>query len=331
MVRCIRVPKEDGNSVRTTLKREGALNRDARIQAKDDFLIIPILTESFGDYPVEEADLEIIERKETDYRLFLPEGLRTTLPSSYDNIGDITIIKLVDELLPFKNEIGEALMKVSANTRAVLLDSGVKGEMRIRDLELIAGEGPTETRHRESGVTMLTDPAKVYFNPRLATERERIASLVKDGEVIIDMFAGVAPFPLVICRHANPKTVYAIDLNHDAVEYMKRNIAMNHVKNIVPIEGDARDEIRKLPDADRIIMNLPQIAEKYLPDALGKTREGGMVHMHRIMERETSDDECDIIIKDMRSRGLECILSEKRELKTYSPSASVYVLDIVRE
>ncbi|MFA6710055.1 MAG: class I SAM-dependent methyltransferase family protein [Candidatus Methanomethylophilaceae archaeon] len=330
MVRCIRVPKEDGNSVRMRLKRENVLNRDVRIQAKDDFLMIPILAESFGDYPVEDVDLEVIERKETDYRAFLPERLRTILPNSYDNIGDITIIKLVDELLPFKNEIGEALMRVSVNTRAVLLDSGVKGEMRIRDLELIAGEGPTETMHRESGVTMLTDPAKVYFNPRLATERERVASLVKDDEVIIDMFAGVAPFPLVICRYANPKAVYAIDLNHEAVEYMKRNIAMNHVKNIVPIEGDARDEIRKLPDADRVIMNLPHMAEQYLPDALGRTRKGGMVHMHRIMERETSDDECDSMILDMRSRGLECILSEKRELKTYSPSASVYVLDIIR-
>ena len=316
--------------VRTRLKTEGVLNCDARIQAKGDFLMIPITTESFDDYPVEEVDLKAIEHKETDYRLFLPEGLRPILPNSYDNIGDITIIKLIDELLPLKNEIGEALMKVTTNTRAVLLDSGVKGEMRIRDLELIAGLGPTETRHRESGVTMLTDPAKVYFNPRLATERERIASMVKDGEVIIDMFSGVAPFPLIICKHANPEIVYAIDLNHDAVEYMKRNVMMNHVKNIIPIEGDARVEIQKLPDADRIIMNLPQIAEQYLPDALGKTKRGGIIHIHKIMERETSDDECDNMILDMRSRGFVCTLSEKRELKTYSPSASVYVLDIIR-
>ena len=34
---------------------------------------------------------------------------------------------------------------------------------------------------------------------------------------------------------------------------------------------------------------------------------------------------------EMNSKGLKCRLSDKRELKTYSPSASVYVLDIIRE
>ena len=331
MVRCIRVPKSEGNPVRIRLKEEGKLNIDARIRAEGDHLLIPILSDSFEDYEVLDEDLEIQEHQETDYRNLLPEDVRDILPNSFDNIGDILVVKLVDELLPMKREIGDALLKVSSSTRAVFLDRGVKGELRIRDLELIAGSGGSETRHRESGVTMMTDPAKVYYNPRLATERERVASLVKDGEIIIDMFAGVAPFPLTICRSARPKIVYAIDLNHDAVEYMKQNIRINRFDNIVPIEGDARVLIRDLPDADRIIMNLPQIAQEFLPDALMKTKKGGTVHMHKIMEREESDDVVSGIISDMNSKGLACRLSEKRELKTYSPSASVYVIDIIRE
>ena len=331
MVRCIRVPKSEGNPVRIRLKEEGILNFDARIKADGDCLLMPILSESFGDYEVIDADLEVLEHKETDYRKFLPEDIRDILPNSYDNIGDVTVVKLVDELLPLRHEIGEAMMKVSSSTRAVFLDRGVKGELRIRDLELIAGSGGSETRHRESGVTIMTDPAKVYYNPRLATERERVASLVKDGEIIIDMFAGVAPFPLTICKCARPKIVYAMDLNHDAVEYMKVNIKLNRFDNIVPMEGDARELIKTLPDADRVIMNLPQIAQEFLPDALAKTKKGGTVHMHKIMGREESDKVVALIIDEMNSKGLGCRLSEKRELKTYSPSASVYVLDIVRE
>ncbi len=331
MVRCIRVPKDRGNPVRIGLKSDGLLDVGHKIRRDGDDLLIPIIGDSFEGFPTEDADLEVIEHRETDYRMLLPEEIRETLPSSYDNVGDITIVKLVDELLPYKHDIGAALMAVLPSTRAVLLDSGVKGEFRIRDLELIAGTGPTETMHRESGVVMATDPAKVYFNPRLSTERERVASLVKDGEVIIDMFAGVAPFPLTICRYANPKVVYAIDLNHDAVEYMRRNIVLNRMENIVPIEGDAREVIRTLPDADRIIMNLPQIAEEFLPDALAKTVVGGTIHMHKIMERDSSDDECATLIERMRSEGLDCGISEKKELKTYSPSASVYVLDIIRK
>ena len=331
MVRCIRVPKSEGNPVRIRLKEEGKLNIDAKIRAEEDHLLIPILSDSFEDYEVLDEDLEIQEHQETDYRNLLPENIRDILPNSFDNIGDVLVVKLVDELLPMKHEIGDALLKVSSSTRAVFLDHGVKGELRIRDLELIAGSGGSETRHRESGVTIMTDPAKVYYNPRLATERERVASMVKDGEVIIDMFAGVGPFPLTICRYARPKAVYAIDLNHDAVEYMRTNIKLNHFSNIVPMEGDARELIKDLPMADRIIMNLPQIAQEFLPDALARTKKGGIVHMHKIMGREESDKVIALIIDEMNSKGLKCRLSEKRDLKTYSPSASVYVIDIVRE
>ena len=331
MVRCIKVPKPEGNPVRIRLKEEGILNTDAKIRADGDYLFIPILSESFEGYEVTDEDLEIIEHQETDYRNLLPEEIREILPNSFDNIGDVLVVKLVDELLPMKHEIGDALLKVSSSTRAVFLDHGVKGELRIRDLELIAGTGGSETRHRESGVTLMTDPAKVYYNPRLATERERVASLVKNGEVIIDMFAGVAPFPLTICRYARPKIVYAIDLNHDAVEYMKKNIKLNRFDNIVAMEGDARELIKDLPEADRVIMNLPQIAQEFLPDALMKTKVGGTVHMHKIMGREESDDVVKALIDEMNSKGLSCRLQEKRELKTYSPSASVYVLDIVKE
>ena len=330
MVRCIRVPKSEGNPVRIRLKEEGKLNIDARIRAEGDYLLIPILSDSFEDYEVLDEELEIQEHQETDYRNLLPEGIRDILPNSFDNIGDVLVVKLVDELLPMKHEIGEALLKVSSSTRAVFLDHGVKGELRIRDLELIAGTGGSETRHRESGVTIMTDPAKVYYNPRLATERERVASMVKDGEVIIDMFAGVGPFPLTICRYARPKVVYAIDLNHYAVEYLRTNIRLNRFDNIVAMEGDARESIKDLPMVDRVIMNLPQIAQEFLPDALAKTKVGGIVHMHKIMGREESDKVVALIMDEMNSKGLNCRLSGKRELKTYSPSASVYVLDIIR-
>lgn len=331
MVNCIRVPKAEGNPVRLRLRAADMLDLDHRIACEGNELIMPIKGDSFEDFIVFDHELEELEHLETDYRMLLPEEIRDILPNSYDNIGDVTIVKLVDELLPMKHEIGEALMKVSSNTRCVLLDSGVKGELRIRDLEIIAGKGPSETRHRESGVTIMTDPARVYYNPRLATERERVASMVKDGEVIIDMFAGVAPFPLTICRHAHPKIVYAIDLNHEAVEYAKQNIVINHFDNIVAIEGDAREVIRTLPIADRVVMNLPQIAQDFLPDALERTRSGGTVHMHKIMERADSERFCEDLVAEMKEKGLDCELSELRELKTYSPSASVYVLDIKRK
>lgn len=328
MVTCIRVPRHDGNSARLMLKEKGALDVGHKILNDGDFLFIPITCGNLDGYEIFDRDLEPIERRESDYRAFLPEEIRDRLPNSYDNIGDVTVVKIPDDLLPYKNDIGEALMKASSNTRCVLMDNGVKGELRIRDVEIIAGEGPTETLHRESGVVIKTDPAKVYYNQRLATERERIASLVKDGETIIDMFAGVAPFPLTICRAANPKVVYSIDMNRDAVEYAKINAELNRFDNIIPIEGDAREVIKGLPDADRVIMNLPQSAEDFLPDALSKTKKNGIVHMHKILGRDEIGQFCKDLIGNMSSHGFKCEIENIKELKTYSPSASVYVIDV---
>ena len=77
-------------------------------------------------------------------------------------------------------------------------------------------------------------------------------------------------------------------------------------------------------------MNLPQIAQDFLPDALSKTKVGGTVHMHKILERAEIEEFCEDLINDMGERGLHCEISELKELKTYSPSASVYVIDLKR-
>jgi tRNA (guanine37-N1)-methyltransferase len=154
---------------------------------------------------------------------------------------------------------------------------------------------------------------------------------VKDGEVIIDMFAGVAPFGLVICKRAGPKIVYSIDINPDAEGFVRMNMQLNRVENIVPITGDSAEMIRELPDADRIIMNLPQTADKFLCAALSRTKIGGVVHMHKVIERAETDGLIEKIKKDARSGGFGISVNSVTELKTYSPTMSVYVLDIRRE
>jgi tRNA (guanine37-N1)-methyltransferase len=331
-VRCIRVPKMDGESVRSVLREKGLLNLDVKICPDGDCLLIPILSGSYGDFPVVEAELKIQERHETDYReiLDIPDELKEQLPNSHDVIGDVLLVKLTEDLMDHKYEIGKALISVTPNIRAVMLDHGVKGDFRIRDLEQIAGTGTSETMHREFGVRMITDPAKVYFNPRLCTERSRIASLVKEGEIIIDMFAGVAPFGTVICRTAKPSVVYSIDLNPEAEHFAKMNADLNHISNLIPITGDAKEVITTLPDADRVIMNLPQMADQFLQYALMKTKIGGTVHLYKIIERVDFESFKEGLAHRMEHHGLKMEVERVSELKTYSPTMSVYVLDIIR-
>lgn len=328
MVRCIRVPKRDGESVRTRLLEEGILDASFRIGSDGDSLLMPVLIPVEG-FECEEGELRPQDRPVGDYRhlLDLPDGLSELLPISFDVVGDVGMIKVPDELSAYRKEIGEAMMRANRSLRCVFSDSGVKGDLRVRDLELMAGEGPSETVHREFGARMHTDPARVYFNPRLAGERHRVASQVKDGEVVIDMFAGVAPFGIQMCRFAEPSVVYSIDLNPDAEHFAVMNRRDNHADALVPITGDANDVVPTLPKADRIVMNLPQIADRFLPLALDHLNRGGTVHMYKIIEREDFPRLCEEMAA-MSAEAGHSVSMDTFELKTYSPTMSVYSIDV---
>jgi tRNA (guanine37-N1)-methyltransferase len=279
---------------------------------------------------VVDAELEEQETVETDYRAAcqIPEALKEQLPTSFDIIGDVAILKLEGALLPFAKEIGEGMMHVRPGLRCVALDRGVKGEFRVRDLELVAGSGPLETVHQEFGLRFKIDPSKTYFNPRLANERHRIASLVKEGEVVIDMFAGVAPFAIMIARHASPAVVYAIDINPEAETLMNENIVLNRAERVVPLLGDSRDLIFDLPPADRLVMNLPHTAIEFFADALTRLNIGGTMHLYHIADRETIAQDADSLVTQALGMGVRLDVTRLHELKTYSPSASVYCLDL---
>ena len=331
MTRCVRVPKREGESVRSALFSEGLLDLGARIRADGDCLLIPVTCDSYQGYEVVEADMAVQEQRPTDYRdvADVPDELREHLPSSFDLVGDVAMIKLPEELKPYAGEIGEALLKVNRSLRIVFEDHGVKGDFRIRELERIAGTGTSETVHKEFGVRLYTDPSRVYFNPRLSSERARIANLVQDGETVIDMFGGVAPFGTVMCHLAKPEVVYSIDLNPEAEHFARMNAERNHIGNLRPMTGDSSVLVHTLPMADRIIMNLPQIADRFLPVALSRLNHGGTVHMYKIIEREEFPGFLDGLVEAAARDGHSISVSYS-ELKTYSPTMSVYSLDVLK-
>jgi len=211
---------------------------------------------------------------------------------------------------------------------ALYKDAAQPVELRVRDLQVVAGEDDTETVHTEYGIRLAIDPAKVYFNPRLSNERYRVARLVREGERVVDMFAGAGPFSIMIAKHAHPEVVYAMDLNRDAVEYLIRNVQLNKVTNVVPLEGDARQLVFDVPCADRIIMNLPHSARDFFHDALTRLKMGGVIHLYTICEREDIGPILERLVTEARGMGVIITVLRSEELKTYSPSMSVFSADI---
>ncbi len=207
------------------------------------------------------------------------------LGRAFDIVGNIAVVKLPDGLLPKKHLIGEALMQVHRHVRTVLRQtSAVRGEFRTRELELIAGEPEIETMYHESGCIFKVDLAKTYFSPRLAHERLRIAQLVKPGEVVTNLFAGVGSYSVVIAKQGKASRVYSIDKNPAAFDYMHTNIRINKVGDrVVPILGDAREvvEANLRGKADRVLMPLPELAREFFDVALLALKpEGGVVHLY---------------------------------------------------
>ena len=159
--------------------------------------------------------------------------------SSFDQVGEIIVLRIPDSLKSKKKIIGETLLDQVKTTRSVFYQSSpVEGEFRTRNLEILAGEDNTETEYKESGCRFLVDVEKAFFSPRLSTERERIANLTHDGEIIINMFGGIGMFSILAAK-ISKCTVYNIDINPNASLLCEKNIKINKLKGkVISLNGD---------------------------------------------------------------------------------------------
>jgi tRNA (guanine37-N1)-methyltransferase len=270
----------------------------------------------------------------------LPSEELTYIYNSYDIVGDMAIIRLNENSRKYGKRIAEAILKVHGNVNTVLAQiSPVNGEFRLRKLEHVAGENKTTTIHRESGCLFSVDVEKCYFSPRLFYERLRVAKQVKNGETVVNMFAGVGCFSIVIAKHSNAEKIYSIDINPTAVKYMQENIRLNRVYGrVIPIEGDAKEIIQKrlCRTADRVIMPLPEKAFKYLPYALlALKNRGGCIHYYDFEHASKDED----VVEKVRAKvegklkdlGFNFEISFGRVVRTTGPNWYQIVLDLLVE
>ncbi len=159
---------------------------------------------------------------------------------------------------------------------------------------MLAGENKTTATHKESGCTFQVDVGKCYFSPRLSHERARIAKLVQSGETVVNMFAGVGCFSIIIAKTVPQVKVYSIDINPAAFElYGGKCQAQPRLRQRHPLLGDAKHiiETQLRGVADRVIMPLPELALQYLPSALLALKpSGGWIHFHDFMHATAEED-----------------------------------------
>ncbi len=213
--------------------------------------------------------------------------------SAFDQIGDIIVIRIPDSLLSKKKVIGETLLKEVSTAKSVLYQSSdVTGDFRTRSLELLAGEDKTETEYKEFGCRFFVDVEKAFFSPRLSTERERIADVIRDGETVINMFGGVGMFSILAAKNKKC-TVYNIDINPVASQLCEKNILLNKlVGEVISLNGDAaqivNDQLKE--KGDRTLMLLPERSDEFLESAILATKNGGIIHYYSHIHADKKQD-----------------------------------------
>ncbi|HET6404306.1 MAG TPA: class I SAM-dependent methyltransferase family protein [Candidatus Thermoplasmatota archaeon] len=329
----LRVPLHDGERARRMLLDEGALRLDLKVRREGGELLLPLLdaTPRLG-YPVALAEFEPVEEEPRHYaeRLgHLPDAARALLPSAFDVIGHVLIVKVPDELRAHEADIARALLDTTPRVRTVADDEGVKGELRLRALRVLAGEPTTATEHVEHGIRIRVDPATCYFSPRLATERRRVAALVRPGERVVDLMAGVGPFALVVAKHSDAARIDAVDLNDAAIAFARENARLNKLDaRVFPEHADARAWAAAHPGvADRVITNLPHSAHAFAEDALRVLKEEGVWHYHCIQP----DEDLGRHLAELASRaadvGRSLRVTATRVVRAYSPREKHFAVD----
>lgn len=332
----IKVEKKQADEVRRKMIERGIYAKGYRSFSDNNFVFVPVKERPNGKWCI----VELSEEKKAK-----PRNLKELLVSkigkeaadkvfsSFDIVGDICIIEVPEGLEKHEKEIAESIMLIHKNVKTVAKKTGaVEGEYRVRPLRIIAGKKATTTLYKEHGCRIILDIAKVYFSIRLSHERKRIAALVRPGENILALFAGVGPFPLVIAKNNPDANIVAIELNPEAVKFMRKNITLNKAKNITVEEGDAReivmDKYRNF--ADRILMPLPRKADSFLDVAFAGAKDKCVVHIYAFgpIEDPYSDIE-KRIAEEAKKAGAKIEILNKKIVRPFAPKVVQVAVDFM--
>ncbi|MBY9000244.1 MAG: methyltransferase [Candidatus Heimdallarchaeota archaeon] len=257
---------------------------------------------------------------------------------AFEIIGEILIIRESADDKILKDFAKEKMKKHTYIKTVVLQTAKVQGQERTRELRYILGSQNLETIHSEYGCQYLLNPLDTFFSPRLSFERQRIACLVNEDEVILNFFAGVGPFSIAIARKQPKCFINSIEINQKSCRYMKKNVELNKCEDIIAIYcGDAFEIIPQkfLNSIDRVLLPLPMESERSLPLAIKCLKGGeGTIHWQITEHLDSKDIELTMvekrICKSLSKESLESKLKieEYRVIRWIAPRIAHIAIDL---
>ncbi|MGZ7048745.1 MAG: class I SAM-dependent methyltransferase family protein, partial [Methanobacterium sp.] len=129
-----------------------------------------------------------------------------------------------------------------------------------------------------------------------------------------------------IAVHSIPQKIYSIEINPVSYGYLKENIILNDVENVIePIYGDCK-KVAPKSIADRVLMGYIGNTHEFLDTAMEIVKPGGIIHYHESVPDLLKFERPPQRIIDA-AKGREVKILKKRIIKKYSPGVYHVVID----
>jgi tRNA (guanine37-N1)-methyltransferase len=245
---------------------------------------------------------------------------------SFDVLGSVAIVNFPDDLkVSEKKKFAKELLKEHKNIKTVLEKSGkFKGRLRKMETKHLAGEKNKEVLYKENNCVFRFNIDTTYFSPRLSNERKEIANEVKKNESVFVMFAGVAPFSIVIARNSKAKEIYSNEINREANKYGNLNAELNKVKDKIKfINGDIKKVSEKLKQEkkkfDVIVMPRPQLKDTFLKQSFELSKKGTRIYYYGFCKTEEVEDIVDLIKEQAKENKKKIKILNKKKAGELAP------------
>lgn len=335
----IKVQSEKANKAKTLIIRLKLFDTSRKVLHSRSYVFFPVLVMNAKHIkPFDKIGATLISKKELEIakdtyqnkinKLLGKEGI-VELAKGYDQLGETAIIDFKGKRSKEK-EIATVLIKSNNSIKTVLAKAGaVSGKYRVRKVRYVAGIKTFIVNYKENNCIFRFDIRKVFFSNRLSFERSRIINLVKDGENVMVMFAGVGPFAIEIAKLRRKSKVIGIEENKFGYKSMIDNIKLNKIGNVNAVLGDVKKVSKNFKGfADRIIMPLPWSSLSFLDDVYMIAKKSTIVHIYAFTKAENAFEEIFKKIKEhAKKKKYEVILLNKRVVRPYSKAELEVVLD----
>ncbi|HYM40481.1 MAG TPA: class I SAM-dependent methyltransferase family protein [Thermoplasmata archaeon] len=335
-MRVVVVPAAEAEDVRRELHARGLVNRAARITKRGADVLIPVVelppldlarrgprVEDVGELsPRPRPPNPRLELEQRLQRYGVPPGVA---PTKWARFEDVIVVRLSEEARRYGAAIGTAFAE-TLDARCVVEDvSGIHGVLRTPEVRILWGRG-MEVVHVEDGVRFMFDVATIMFSSGNLPERTSIAAKVRDGDVVVDLFAGIGYFTLPIAVHANASRIYACELNPVAYHYLVESLRLNRASNVMPLFGDCRETAPR-GVADVVLLGHFSAAD-YLDVAFRALRGAGLVVYHELCPREHfPQSPIAHLTEGARAHWYDVESVQSRIVKSYAPGIVHAVLE----